>query len=105
MGYETKDLKGYLHNNKHNSLTTLYYLLKLKTERTIEKAKEESAPKHLPSHSRPDKRDDSLNATKIISSIVQANKSKFIPFPKTEKPASNVTKNFPANLSPKVNPN
>jgi hypothetical protein len=33
LGYETHLLKDYLINNKHNYLTSFYYLLKKKSER------------------------------------------------------------------------
>ena len=112
---ETNQIKNYISNNRHNHVTSFYYLLKKKAEKNpsiLQPDKEEKRsnspliykPEHKKDYFVPTKRpstttnnntnkdkdttrvNDSFNASKIVSSLVYANKNKLINNANNPKP-------------------
>jgi hypothetical protein len=103
-GIEPAQIKNYVSNNRHNHITAFYYLLKKKAEKEpaiLEEEREAQVEKRSdsPLIYRPEqkkeyyipqkkvgvsdnkdnsRRDDSFNASNIVSSLLEANKNKYV---------------------------
>jgi 5'-AMP-activated protein kinase catalytic alpha subunit len=102
---EMSQARTYIINNRHNQVTAFYYLLKIKSERDpsfqLEEPKSESKvekreespliyrpdakkdyyipiKKPVPRENKDNSKNDSMNVSNIISSLVEANKNKIV---------------------------